>query len=155
MPAESEHAEVLVPAPFLVAGFIIASILLHLALPLPAPAPDVVRPLGFVFVLGGLLLAGLAALRMRRAHTPVSPHRPSTALVTDGPYGFTRNPIYLGFFLIFLGFTLIAGTLWGMVLAPVLPLTVDRLIICAEETYLHDRFQGDYTQYRSRVRKWL
>jgi protein-S-isoprenylcysteine O-methyltransferase Ste14 len=155
MPAESEHAEVLVPAPFLVAGFMLASILLHLALPLPAPAPGLVRPLGLVFVVGGLLLAGLAALRMRRAHTPVSPHRPSTALVTDGPYGFTRNPIYLGFFLIFLGFTFIAGTLWGMVLAPVLPLTVDRLIISAEETYLQDRFQGDYTQYRSRVRKWL
>ena len=75
--------------------------------------------------------------------------------MTNGPYRLTRNPIYLGFVLICLGFTLIAGTLWGILLAPFLLITVTRLIIRAEEAYLQARFKGHYGNYRSRVRQWL
>jgi protein-S-isoprenylcysteine O-methyltransferase Ste14 len=94
-------------------------------------------------------------MRMRRAHTPVSPHQPATSLVTDGPFRFTRNPIYLGFLLIFLGFTFLAGTLWGIVLAPLAPVTVNYLVIDAEESYLHGKFADHYDEYKSRVRKWI
>lgn len=155
MSADIDHAPVRVPAPFIYAAFIGAALLLHLLLPLPASAPDLMRAVGLVAVFGGLGLAGLAVIRMRRAHTPVSPHQPSTSLVTDGPFRFTRNPIYLGFFFIFLGFTLVAGTLWGGILAPLAPVIVNYLVIGAEEGYLDRRFADRYAEYRSRVRKWL
>ena len=155
MPAESDHPEILVPAPFVYAGFVLAALLLHWALPLGVPASTFLRGLGAVLVVAGLSLGGLAARSMMRAHTTVSPHRPATVLVTSGPYRFTRNPIYLGFLLIFLGFTLMAGTLWGILLAPVLPILVNWLVIDPEERYLQHRFPGDYGQYRSRVRKWI
>jgi len=155
MPAASDHAQVLLPAPFVYAGFLLAALLLHLVLPLPAPLLNVVRGLGAVAIALGLFLGAFAVWRMMQMHTPVSPHRPATTLVTDGPYRLTRNPIYLGFFLVFLGFTFLAGTLWGLVLSPLVPITVNYLIIGAEEAYLQARFNGQYTQYKSRVRKWL
>jgi protein-S-isoprenylcysteine O-methyltransferase Ste14 len=144
-----------VPAPFLYAGFLLAAILLHWAVPLPAPFPAVTGGLGWVAVLAGLLLGLLALQRMRHAHTPVSPHRPATALVTDGPYRFTRNPIYLGFLLVFLGFTGLAGTLWGALLSPLVPMTVNWLVIDAEEAHLQARFTDRYARYKSRVPKWI
>jgi protein-S-isoprenylcysteine O-methyltransferase Ste14 len=76
-------------------------------------------------------------------------------LVTTGPYRFTRNPIYLGFLLIYLGFTLLAGTLWGLLLSPFLIGTVTQWIIHAEEAYLGRKFKEDYKAYSSRVRQWL
>ena len=155
MPPHPDHAQVLLPAPFVYAGFLLAALLLHLVFPLPAPFPDLVRGVGTVVAIIGLFLCLFAVWHMRQVHTPVSPHRPATTLVTDGPYRFTRNPIYLGFFLIFLGFTFLAGTLWGIVLSPFVPLTVNHLIIGAEETYLQARFNEQYAQYKSRVRKWL
>jgi protein-S-isoprenylcysteine O-methyltransferase Ste14 len=57
--------------------------------------------------------------------------------------------------LIFLGFTLFAGTLWGFVLAPLAPVTVNYLVIGAEESYLHGMFADRYAEYKSRVRKWI
>lgn len=155
MSLETDHAAVRVPAPFIYGVFVGAAVLLHVLLPLPAPAPALLRALGLAAALGGLSLGGLAVMRMRRAHTAISPYQPTTSLVTDGPFRFSRNPVYLGFFFIFLGFTLIAGTLWGVVLAPLVPVAVNYLVIGAEEDYLHRKFAGPYGAYRSRVRRWL
>ena len=68
----------------------------------------------------GFALAASAVSRMVRAGTSPDPARPATVLVVQGPYSITRNPIYFGFLLAYLGFTLIAGTLWGLVLTPFL-----------------------------------
>ena len=150
-----DHPQVAVAAPFVYAGFLLAVVLLNAVLPLPAPLVAVTRGLGFAAVLGGLSLGLLAVFRLRRAHTSVSPHRASTALVTDGPYRYTRNPIYLGFLLIYLGFTSLAGTLWGVILCPFVPIVVNRLIIGPEERYLHARFEREFEAYTSQVRKWI
>jgi len=155
MPDDHDHADVLIPAPFAYAGFGLAVWLLDAVLPLPVPYATTVRGLGAAMVVGGLLLGSVALFRLLRAHTSVSPHRSSTALVVDGPYRFTRNPIYLGFFLIYLGFTFIAGTAWGLVLCPLVPLVVNHLIIGAEERHLQAKFEREYEEYRSRVRRWI
>lgn len=155
MPTDTEHAPVRVAAPFIFAGFIAAALLLQALVPLSSPMPGVTRGVGATAMITGLTLGILAVVRMRRAHTSVSPHQPTTSLVTEGPFRFTRNPIYLGFLLIFLGFTLLAGTFWGIVLAPLVPVTVYRLVIGAEESYLHGKFAEQYAEYKSRVRRWI
>ncbi|HEU5040160.1 MAG TPA: isoprenylcysteine carboxylmethyltransferase family protein, partial [Gemmatimonadales bacterium] len=76
-------------------------------------------------------------------------------LVTDGPYRFTRNPMYLGFTLWYLAGTAWVNSLWLLVLLPVVLLVMQRGVITREEAYLERRFGREYTEYRARVRRWL
>jgi protein-S-isoprenylcysteine O-methyltransferase Ste14 len=155
MEKDTNHARIMFPPPMLFLGFLIGALVLNWLFPLPEPWTTILRIAGGAAVVSGLLLGGAAISRMRRAHTSPGPDRPTTALVTEGPYRFTRNPIYLGFLLIYLGFTLMAGTLWGLVLSPILLWIATRAIIRAEEAYLAERFPDDYEAYKARVRRWL
>lgn len=145
----------MVMPPLVFLGYLISALALNWFVPLPAPWTFVLRILGGLMVAAGLFLGGSAVSQMTRAHTSPDPHQPATALVTEGPYRWTRNPIYLGFFLIYLGITLLAGTLWGLLLSPFLIWTVTNSVIHAEEVYLEKKFEEMYTGYRSRVRRWL
>ena len=155
MAESKDHAQVALPPPLIFLGYLLSALVLHWAVPFPAPWPMPLRILGGLMVIAGFLLGGASISEMRKAHTTLDPHQPATALVTRGPYRFTRNPIYLGFLLIYLGFTLFAGTIWGLLLSPFMVGTVTRWIIDAEETYLGEKFKEDYNDYRSRVRHWI
>jgi protein-S-isoprenylcysteine O-methyltransferase Ste14 len=113
------------------------------------------RGVALALIIGGLLLDGMAAGLFRRRGTAVEPWKPSTALVTEGVYRFSRNPIYLGFAITYLGFA-IAMDSW-IVLLLLLPclVVVDRFVIQREERYLAAKFGADYDAYRTRVRRWL
>jgi len=155
MQAEADHAPFRFLPPILFLSFLIVALVLNWLFPLPEPWTTILRIAGGVAVIAGLVLGGTAVSRMRGAHTSPDPGRPTTALVTGGPFRLTRNPIYLGFLLIYLGFTLVAGTLWGLVLSPVLLLIATRVIIRAEEAYLAERFPDGYEAYKARVRRWI
>ena len=85
----------------------------------------------------------------------MDPYHPVSSIVTSGIYGFSRNPIYLGFLLMVIGIPLIGGIYWGMILAPIFILLCNRLVIEHEEAYLGKKFGTTYTDYQSRVRRWL
>ena len=149
------HAQVMVPPPLVFLGYLVGALILNWIVPFPAPWTFVLRIIGGLAIIGGILFVGSAFLQMRKANTPVDPREPVTAFVTTGPYRFTRNPIYLGFFLIYLGFTLLAGTLWGLIASPFLIWTMTQAVIHAEELYLTEKFGEQYKQYCSRVRQWI
>jgi protein-S-isoprenylcysteine O-methyltransferase Ste14 len=90
-----------------------------------------------------------------QAHTTLDPHGSVTEIVTNGPYRFSRNPIYLGFVCFLVGFTFIFRTYWGLILSPVLIILLYQLVIKYEEAYLEQKFGEVYTNYKSRVRRWL
>ena len=111
--------------------------------------------LGVVVVSAALILAFLAVRRFALAHTPLDPHGSVTVLVTDGPYRFSRNPIYVGYVGILIGLPLALGTIWGLILCPVLILALYHLVIRFEEQYLADKFGETYAGFRKRVPRWL
>jgi protein-S-isoprenylcysteine O-methyltransferase Ste14 len=150
-----DHAQVMVAPSMVFLGYLVGALVLNWIVLFPVPWPLPLRILGGLLVAAGLFLGGSALSQMRKAHTSPDPHQPTTALVTSGPYRFTRNPIYLGFFLIYLGFTLLAETLWGVIISPFLLWTIIHAVIHAEEDYLEKKFGEQYTAYRSRVRRWL
>lgn len=116
---------------------------------------EVRRGVALTLIIGGLLLDGMAAGLFRRRGTAVEPWKPSTALITDGLYRYSRNPIYLGFAITYLGFA-VAMDSWVvlLLLAPCLAM-IDRFVIQREERYLATRFGVDYEAYRAKVRRWL
>ena len=111
---------------------------------------------------GGLVLIGLAitliawaALLFRRAGTDVRPFKPSTALVTDGPYSFTRNPMYLGMAGILLGAAIYLGSLTPFIVIPGFMAVITERFILGEEAKLEAAFGAEYADYKQRVRRWL
>ncbi|HEX2698164.1 MAG TPA: isoprenylcysteine carboxylmethyltransferase family protein [Anaerolineales bacterium] len=151
----SDHPQVMVPPPLIFLGYLLGALILNWAVPFSTPWIFLTRVVGGVLAAIGFFLGGWAFSQMVKAHTSPDPREATTAIVTSGPYRFTRNPIYLGFFLIYLGFTIFAGTLWGILASPFLFWTVTHSVIHAEEIYLEDKFGEEFASYRSRVRQWL
>lgn len=81
--------------------------------------------------------------------------RAASSLQTTGIYNFTRNPMYVGLAIAYLGISCIAGNWWNFILFPLLLLTVQEYIIKREEKYLERAFGQEYIDYRHRVRRWL
>lgn len=112
-------------------------------------------PLGaLLFVLGiALLTSGSRALA--KAGTPVVPSEPTKTIVTSGPYRFTRNPLYLGFTLIYLGVTFGFNSTAALILLVPTLLVIERGVIHREERYLERKFGEQYTSYKKKVRRWV
>jgi len=108
-----------------------------------------------VFALLYLVLFVGALTAFRRAHTTLIPNKPATAFVTRGPYGFTRNPMYLSLVALYVAVALWLNSWWAFVLLPVVVFVIDRAVIAREERYLDAAFPTEYSAYRSRVRRWL
>jgi protein-S-isoprenylcysteine O-methyltransferase Ste14 len=157
MTKQQDHPNIspMVHPPLVALMFIGLAYLLGRFVPVPFVAPLILRNIGLLITLVGFLLGIGAFIEFRKARTTVDPHGSSKQLVTSGIYRFTRNPIYLGFLLMVIGLPLNAGLYWGIVMAPFYVLTMNRLVIEQEETYLENKFKGTYTDYTSRVRRWL
>ncbi len=120
---------------------------------LPDPAPVVWS--GAVLIVAGALLMGWTQIVFSKHGTAVAHSRPTTALVTDGPFRFTRNPIYLAMLMIFAGLAAAYGNGWALVMTVLFMLALIRYTIRREEDYLAEKFGTDYTRYRESVRRWL
>ena len=113
------------------------------------------RIVSLPLIIGGLLLDGAAAGYFRRLGTAVEPWKPSTVLATDGLYRLSRNPIYVGFAITYVGLAVAMDSVLVLLLLIPCLFVVDRFVIRREERYLSAKFGADYDAYRARVRRWL
>ena len=109
---------------------------------------------GVVFGIGAAI-AGWGLLTFRRARTTTVPGQASSQLVTWGPYRFTRNPMYVGLVVAYLGEAGILRQFWPVVLLPLVGAYVNWTVIPVEEAKLKEVFGADYDRYRARVRRWI
>jgi protein-S-isoprenylcysteine O-methyltransferase Ste14 len=128
---------------------------LHFVLPIVWILPWPFSLLGVVPMLAGILLAIWGERRFQRAGTAVRPFAPSSALVGDGPFRFSRNPMYLGMLLVLAGLFLLLGTLGPLVVLPAFFGLLQRRFVVPEEAHLRTHFGARYEDYRRRVRRWL
>jgi len=105
----------------------------------------------------GVCIAILGVLQFRVAGTTVDPRVPgqSTNLVVTGVYRYSRNPMYLGFFLALCAWGLYLGSVISLLILPVFIVYMTRFQIVPEERFMHDQFGELYDKYRSQVRRWL
>lgn len=138
---------------------LLAAVLLSLALDRWLPVVQLWgRP--WTWLGGGVMIAMLTlnsccALEFRRRRTTVMPFRVSTALITDGFYRYSRNPIYLSMIVLLCGLAVALGSLSPWIVPPLFTVTVQRRFIRHEEAMLAEAFGEQYLQYCRRVRRWL
>ncbi len=85
----------------------------------------------------------------------MNPYQPTTAIVTEGPYRFTRNPIYLSLAVLYAGLAVMANALWSLLLLLAVMLIIHYAVILPEERYLEQKFGEEYRSYKAKVRRWL
>ena len=153
MTEHKDHADVKIHPPVLLFIHLVAMYLLNRLLPFAFP--NILVWVGYLLVVVGLGLAFNAVTQFIRAHTTFDPHGSVSEIVTDGVYRFSRNPIYLGFVCLLIGFSFIFRSWWGLILSPLFIILMNALVIQHEEAYLEKKFGELYTSYKSRVRRWL
>ena len=150
-----DTAHVLILPPLLYGAAFVIGLLLHLVLPIYILSTPLARWIGVVCVLVSLPLALLTFRVLSRAHTPVDPLKPTTALVTAGPFRYSRNPIYVALTLLYVGVALLINALWMLLLVVPAVLVLRYGVIAREEAYLTQKFGDAYRQYTTQVRRWL
>ena len=90
-----------------------------------------------------------------RAGTTIMPNRRVDRLVTEGAFGFRRNPIYMGETLLFLGLAEFTHNIWFVIVAPLFAIAILLLAILPEERHLEERFGQAYLDYKERTRRWF
>jgi protein-S-isoprenylcysteine O-methyltransferase Ste14 len=152
------NAGVRFPPPFLfVIGFVAGWALDQYwrALPLSRFAGSALARFGWTALAVGVLLVGWGMVTFRRAKTAIHPHHSASQLVMHGPYRFTRNPMYTGLTIAYLGGSALIDSAWPIIVLPVVLLVLIKTVILREEMYLRDAFGVDYTGYVASVRRWL
>jgi protein-S-isoprenylcysteine O-methyltransferase Ste14 len=109
---------------------------------------------GAVFALG-FALAIWSIVTIRKADTPVETIKPTTVIVANGPYRFTRNPIYIGMFLGQIGLAIGINSVWILAMLVPFYLVIRYGVVAREEAYLERKFGDVYLAYKSQVRRWL
>jgi protein-S-isoprenylcysteine O-methyltransferase Ste14 len=146
---------IIVPPPLIYFEMLTLGVLIERVFPLAFLPDGVTSILGGVLIAVGVGIVFFAIRAMHRASTPVDPYKPTTALVVDGPFRFTRNPLYLSLTLVYLGITSLMNAFWPLVLLPAALVIVQRGVIVHEERYLESKFGEEYMRYKAKVRRWL
>jgi len=140
--------------PLVYSSSVLAGALLTWLWPLPVALPAAV-PIGGAMVFASILLFLFSVRALRAAGTPVPGNQPTTNIVRTGPYRFSRNPIYLSFFVAQLGIALWISSIWMVATLIPAAAVVSCVVIPREERYLESRFGQQYSSYRDSARRWL
>lgn len=144
--------------PVLFLACLVLGLALDRLLPLPLPLPELTLirwTSGAGLIMIGVAIMAAGARNFARSATPVPSNQPVRALVTTGIHARSRNPIYVGMFLVYAGIGAAALSPWILVLALPLVLVLRYGIVAREEAYLERRFGDTYRDYKARVRRWL
>lgn len=152
---EHDHPGVIARPPLIYLAALAVGLVLEFLWPQGFLALAYRLPVALVLAAAGAGLGRLAFREFKRAGTHYRTDKPVTAIITTGPFRFTRNPLYIALALIYLGIAVALGSLWVLaMLIPVL-IVIRYGVIAREERYLEKKFGDGYRGYKSSVRRWL
>lgn len=144
--------------PILYGSAIIAGIVSGIYLPMPW-IPGIVGDLAFML---GLIMIGAAIfidvrtfMELRKHRTTILPTEAASHLVTTGPFGFSRNPIYLSNTILTFGIGLATANAWLFITGLLAAFATNQLAILREEKHLALKFGSEWRKYSKRVRRWI
>lgn len=154
-PSVKDHPHVVGFPPLIYAAPLLLSLITQVFFPwnfLNGVWPYIV---GLPLVAIGFFFAIWGKKTMEQAGTNVNPYHPTEAIVTKGPFRFTRNPLYIALTLIYIGVSVIFNALWPLAVLPAILVVIHYGVIKQEEAYLERKFGADYADYKSKVRRWI
>ncbi len=148
----------LVPPPLLFVAPLLLSQVFERMWPLlraPSAWQESVRFVGIALIVAGAVHAASAISLFVKSRTTIVPHHLSSTLVTSGAYRWTRNPMYVGLTLVYLGVTILLTSIWALVFLALPLYVMNARVIPMEERQLDSVFGETYASYKARVRRWL
>ncbi len=144
-----------IPPPVIYVAALAIGFVLNYLWPL-SPLPGFSRyVIGSVVILVSGLIMPLVLRRFRRAGTPFDVRKPASALITEGPYRFSRNPSYVSLTLLYLGIGILLNNGWILILVAPVFLVMDLWVVRREEPHLEAKFGEEFLRYKAAVRRWL
>jgi len=154
-PTPPEEPPVRHPWPQLLVGAaIIGGLAVDIALGFERP-DALFTVIGGPLVVAAILTIMWCARLLRERDTPFQANRPARALVTDGPYVYSRNPIYVGYVALVFGLGLVLGSWTVTLLAPLVAVALHFLSVLPEERHLQQKFGEEYDQWAADTPRWL
>ena len=153
-----DNPGVIAPPPLIFLSGLIFSGIVHWFYPFYSLPPEyltISRILGVLLIVFGLGIILIAKVKMQRAKTNIEPWKPTNAIVTDGIYSYSRNPVYVAMAVIFFGVNLIFNSVWFAPFLVLVLLVMHYGVILREERYLENKFGDEYLNYKKKVRSWI
>ena len=150
-------AQVRFPPPLVFLGAILLGVIAQrMAVPLSLLfAPGLRVAVGVLILACSVGLVVSARIFFKRTGQSPIPWKPTPELILQGPYRFTRNPMYVGVTLFVVGLGLTVNNIWISLFAAPALLAVHFIAVLPEERYLAEKFGEDYRSFRARVRRYL
>lgn len=157
MTSKKDHPGVYVPPPMFYGLTFVASLFLQKKITLD-PAlfqSQLTKATGILLLICAGFFIGTSMIRFLRSRNTIITIKPANSLQITGIYQVTRNPMYLGLAIVYLGITCLIGNWWHLILFPVLIVVLQEYVIKREERYLERAFGQQYLEYKVSVRRWL
>ena len=139
--------------------YLLATLVLMLLMQLNFPVFQFIHePVAYAGVIGvflGIIMAAISVGMFKKAGTGIMPFDEATTLVTSGFYSYTRNPMYVGMFLMLAGVAFLMGSIGAALPVFVFILIIRNNFVLGEERFLEASFGQQYLNYKSTVRRWL
>src|SRR5258706_7142539 len=157
MENKKDSPGVYIPPPL----FYVLTFLVAIFIQKKAPIDDslfhlqITKIIGILFLVISLFFLVTSLIKFFQSKNTLILIKPASSLQTNGIYSTSRNPMYVGLAIVYLGITCLIGNWWNIILFPLLLLVIKEYVIKKEEKYLERAFGEKYLDYKSRVRRWL
>ena len=152
---ENDSSGVIAPPPIVYLICLVAGLGLDVYWPIPLLPQAIQFVVGFAIIVLSFLLFGLALREFLRSGSSIDHRKPTTEIISTGPFAYSRNPVYVSMTMLMGGIAIAVDSPW--VLAMVIPavLIIHKFVILREEAYLERKFGDDYRRYKAAVRRWI
>ena len=154
-PRSAFHSGAKIPPPLIYAAMFGVGFLLQTYFPIDVLQSSASRVLALLCMAVSVILGIWSLVSFWGARTSPLLMRPSTALITVGPYHFSRNPMYVSVTFVYTGLAVWFAVFWALLLLPIVIVAVRYYVIAGEERYLERKFGKAYLDYKVRVRRWI
>ena len=150
-----DNAGVIAPPPLIYGVALVLGSLIHLMFPISFLPTNLAHWLGVPLMLAAGLIVASAFRALGRARTTFDIRKPTTTIVADGPFRYSRNPMYISLTLLYMGLAVLINSLWILLLLLPVVLVIQNGVVKREEQYLEGKFGDAYLRYKAQVRRWI